>query len=410
MAGKPTGPRTSKKLNTLAVSRARTPGYVGDGDGLYLQVTSTKAKSWIYRFMLAGRRREMGLGPYPAVSLADARDAAAQARSLVKKGQDPIQARDTASARALTFDQAAQEFIVGNEKAWRSQAHRAQWRISLSTYASPSIGNTPVQTIGLADVTGILEPLWHEKPETAFRLRGRIERVLDWAKVKGLRSGENPARWRGHLDKVLPALSQVHKVKHFAAVPVHDVAGVYERLCASKAASALALRFIILTAARAGEVAGMKWSELDLEARVWSVPADRNKTGRLHRVPLSDEVMSIVEALRATSTGKLVFPGWSNGRPMALKSFRRILKSAGGGSATVHGFRSTFRDWASERTTYPREVAEMALAHVVENKVEAAYRRGDLFERRKRMMQDWANFVCLPPSEKVVPISRRLAD
>ena len=329
MAGSSNGPRIAKRLNSLAVSRAQKPGYLGDGDGLYLQVTSAKAKSWIYRFMLAGRRREMGLGPYPSVSLADARDAAARARALVKKGQDPINVRDTASARSLTFDQAAQKFIASNEKAWRSETHRAQWRVSLATYAAPSIGSMPVQDIGLAEVTAILEALWHEKPETAFRLRGRIERILDWARVKGLRTGENPARWRGHLDKVLPALSQVHKVKHFAAVPVHDVGAVYDRLCASKAMSALALRFIILTAARAGEAAGMEWSELDFDARVWMLPPERSKTRRPHRVPLSDEAMNIVEDLRKASSGKLIFPGWSDGRPMALKSFRRILKSAG---------------------------------------------------------------------------------
>src|SRR5262249_14415194 len=302
------------------------------------------------------------------------------------------------------------EFIESNEKAWRATSHRAQWRISLATYASPTIGAMQVRDIGLAHVKAILEPLWYEKPETAFRLRGRIERVLDWATVSGHRNGENPARWRGHLDKVLPALSQVHRVKHFVAVPIDEVSVIYDRLRGFEAMSALALRFIILTASRAGEVAGLKWHEIDLDARIWTIPAERAKTGRAHRVPLSDEAIGIVEALQGTSTGKLVFPGWSDGKPMALKSIRRILKSAGGGSATVHGFRSTFRDWASERTTYPREAAEMALAHMVENKVEAAYRRGDLFERRKKMMQDWANFVCLPPSEKVVPIGRRMVD
>jgi len=212
------------------------------------------------------------------------------------------------------------------------------------------------------------------------------------------------------LDKVLPSLSQVHKVKHFSAVPIHNVGDVYARLCASKAMSALALRFIILTAARAGEVAGMKWAELDADSQVWTLPAERSKTGRVHRVPLSGEAVNIVETLRKGATSQLVFPGWSKGRPMALKSFRRILKSSGGGSATVHGFRSTFRDWASERTSYPREVSEMALAHAIENKVEAAYRRSDLFERRKKMMQEWANFVCLPASEKVVRAGRRMVD
>jgi integrase len=407
MVGKQLRPRTLQRLNALTVSRVQKPGYLGDGGGLYLQVTSRTAKSWIYRFMLAGRRREMGLGPYPAVSLADARAAASQARSLVKQGRDPIDVRDDEKGHALTFDEAARQFIKSNEKAWRAAAHRAQGRISLATYASPTIGTMRVRDIGLSNVKAILEPLWSEKPETAFRVRGRIERVLDWATVSGHRTGENPARWRGHLDKVLPALSQVHKVKHFAAVPIDEVATIYDRLRGSKAMSALALRFIILTASRAGEVAGMKWHEIDIDARIWTLPAERAKTGRAHRVPLSDEAMSVVETARKTATGDFVFPGWSQGKPLALKSFRRILKAARGGSATVHGFRSTFRDWASERTNYPRDVAEMALAHVIENKVEAAYRRGDLFERRKMMMQEWANFVGLPASEKIVPIGRR---
>jgi integrase len=407
MVGNPKRPGTLQRLNALTVSRARKPGYWGDGGGLYLQVTGIKAKSWIYRFMLAGRRREMGLGPYPAVSLADARAKAARARSLVKQGRDPIDVRDSERGQSLTFDEAAKQFIESNEKAWRAAAHRAQWRISLATYASPVIGSMLVRDVGLTQLKAILEPLWYEKPETAFRLRGRIERVLDWATVNGHRSGENPARWRGHLDKVLPALSQVHKVKHFAAVPIDEVGAIYHRLRNSKAMSALALRFIILTASRAGEVAGMKWHEIDLGGRLWTLPSERAKTRKAHRVPLSDEAIGIVESARKIATGEFVFPGWANGRPLALKSFRRRLKAAGGGSATVHGFRSTFRDWTSERTNYPRDVAEMALAHVIENKVEAAYRRGDLFERRKMMMEDWANFVSLPPSDKIVPFGRR---
>jgi integrase len=409
-------PRTLQRLTALSVSRAKEPGYLADGGGLYLQITAARTKSWIYRFMLANRRREMGLGPYPAVSLGAARKAAADARSLVKAGRDPIDARKAErkrkrldEAKGTTFDEAAEQFITSNEAAWRSAAHRAQWRISLATYASPIIGSMAVEAVGVAEIIRILKPLWQGKVETASRLRGRIERVLDWARVHGLRTGENPARWRGHLDKLLPALAQVHKVKHFAAVPIDEVASIYARLCESKAMSAVALRFAILTAARAGEATGLKWSEIDMKVRVWTVPADRIKAGRDHRVPLSDEAMRIVVEMRKVATGNLVFPGWVNGRPLALKSLRRVLKTAGGGSATVHGFRSTFRDWASERTNYSRDVAEMALAHAIGDKVEAAYRRGDLFERRKAMMQDWANFVCLVPSEKVVSIIRRRA-
>jgi integrase len=409
-------PRTLQRLNALRVSRPQKPGYLADGGGLYLQSTAAGATSWIYRFMLSTRRREMGLGPYPAVSLAAARKAAADARSLVKAGRDPIDVRNAERARkrldkakGTTFDEAAEQFIASNEAAWRSATHRSQWRISLATYASPIIGGMPVENIGVSEITRILKPLWQDKVETAARLRGRIERVLDWARVHGLRAGENPARWRGHLDKLLPPVAKVHKVKHFTAVPIDEVAAIYTRLCESKAMSAVALRFAILTAARAGETTGLRWSEIDMNARVWTVPADRIKAGRDHRVPLSDEAMNILWTMREVATGSLAFPGWVNGRPLALKSLRRVLKTAGGGSATVHGFRSTFRDWASERTNYSRDVAEMALAHAIGDKVEAAYRRGDLFERRKTMMQDWASFICLVPSEKVVSIIRRRA-
>lgn len=402
------GARTLQKLNALAVAKANTPGYLGDGGGLYLQVTSAGARSWIYRFMLQGRRREMGLGPYPDVSLASARALASNARSLVKTGQDPIDARRQTVGHRLTFDEAAKKFIEANEVAWRAETHRKHWRVSLATYASPVVGSMAVGSIGLTEIKSILTPIWHDKPETAFRLRGRIERVLDWATVSGHRDNtQNPARWRGHLDKILPALSQVHRAKHFESVPVDGVATIYDRLCQSKAMSALGLRFIILTAARAGEVAGLTWGEIDMEGRVWALPATRSKTGRVHRVPLSDEAIAVLKTAQAIATGDLVFPGWSHGRPLALKSFRRILASAGGGSATVHGFRSSFRDWASERTTYPREVAEMALAHLVGSKVELAYLRTDMFERRKLMMADWSNFVALPHSNTVVPITRR---
>jgi hypothetical protein len=280
-------PRTLQRLNALTVSRPQKAGYLADGGGLYLQTNATGATSWIYRFMLGRRRREMGLGPYPAVSLAAARKAATDARSLVKAGRDPIEARNAErtrkrleDAKGTTFDEAADQFITSNEAAWRSTTHRAQWRTSLATYASPIIGTIPVEDIGVPEITRILKPLWQTKVETGARLRGRIERVLDWARVHGLRAGENPARWRGHLDKLLPAVAKVHKVKHFTAVPIDGVAAIYARLCESKAMSALALRFAILTAARAGETTGLKWSEIDMNACVWTVPADRIKAGR----------------------------------------------------------------------------------------------------------------------------------
>ena len=356
----------------------------------------------------------MGLGPYPGVSLAAARQSASSAHSLVRVGKDPIAARDAErarkrleDARAITFDQAADQYIAANEPGWRNDTHRGQWRTSLAAFASPVIGKMPVADIGVTEVMRVLEPLWREKTETGSRVRGRIERVLDWAKVRGYRTGENPAQWRGHLDKLLPARRKVQKVKHHAAVAIDDLPAVYAKLADLDSMTALALRFAILTAARAGEVTGARWSEIDMEAKVWTVPSDRIKAGKTHRVPLSREAMEILARVRATATGTLVFPGRVAGRPLSLASMLKVLKVAGGGDATVHGFRSTFRDWASERTHYPRDVAEMALAHAIGDKVEAAYRRGDLFERRKLMMEDWATFVLTTPSAKVVPIGNR---
>jgi integrase len=406
--------RRLQRLTTLSITRAKTPGYIHDGGGLYLQVAPAGSKSWIFRFSLGGKRREMGLGPYPGVSLAAARQLAAGAHSLVRAGKDPIVARDAErarkrleDARAITFDQAAEQFIAANEPGWRNDKHRGQWRTSLAAFASPIIGKMSVADVGVTEVMRVLEPLWREKTETGSRVRGRIERVLDWAKVRGYRTGENPAQWRGHLDSLLPARRKVQKVKHHAAVAIDDLPAVYARLAQLDSMTALALRFAILTAARAGEVTGARWSEFNIEAKVWTVPSDRIKAGRTHRVPLSQDAMEILAWVRSMATAALVFPGWVAGRPLSLTSMLKVLKLAGGGDATVHGFRSTFRDWASEHTNYPRDVAEMALAHSIGDRVEAAYRRGDLFERRKLMMEDWATFVRTIPSTKVVPISSR---
>ena len=406
--------RRLQRLTTLSITRAKTPGYMHDGGGLYLQVAPAGSKSWIFRFSLGGKRREMGLGPYPGVSLALARQLASSAHSLVRAGKDPIAARGAErarkqleDARAITFDQAAEQYIAANELGWRNGKHRGQWRTSLAAFVSPIIGKMPVADIGVTEVMRVLEPLWRGKTETGSRVRGRIERVLDWAKVRGYRTGENPAQWRGNLDKLLPARRKVQKVKHHAAVALDDLPAVYARLADLDSMTALALRFAIVTAARAGEVTGARWSEFDMEAKVWTVPSDRIKAGKTHRVPLSREAMKILTKVRTMATATLVFPGWVAGRPLSLTSMLKVLKVAGGGNATVHGFRSTFRDWASERTHYPRDVAEMALAHAIGDKVEAAYRRGDLFERRKLMMEDWAKFVLTTPSANVVSIGDR---
>jgi integrase len=405
--------RALQRLSSLAVERAKAPGYLHDGGGLYLQVTATGGKSWTYRFSLGGRRRDMGLGPYPAVSLAAARKAASEARSLAKAGQDPIATRDAeravhrlGSARGLTFDQAAKQFLDGREATWRNEKHRQQWRNTLDAYASPIIGATSVADLTTADVTRVLDPIWKTRPETASRLRARVERILDWAKVRGYRAGENPARWRGHLDNVYPARSEARPVAHHAAVAIDDLPATYAALCQSAGTAALTLRFLILTAARAGEVTGATWAEIDLQEKIWTVPASRMKAGREHRVPLSSEAVAILTARRAAMLGDLVFPSWRNGRPLASSSLLTALRVAGG-SATVHGLRSTFRDWTAERTDTPRDVAEMALAHTIENKAEAAYRRGELMTKRAVLMQRWATFATTPHVQaEVVPLHR----
>jgi integrase len=411
--------RALHRLSPLTVQHITKSGFHHDGGGLYLQVTEEGTRSWVYRFMLNKDRRNMGLGPYPAVSLAAARKAASEARSLVKTGHDPIEARNAQrarqhieQARSITFDQATEQFIASREGEWRSDKHRQQWRNTLATYASPKIGTAPVAAISKADVIRVLDPIWREKeqggrPETAARLRGRVEAILNWAVSQGYREeGPNPARWSGHLEHTFAKRSKLKKPKHHAAVPIDDLPDVYSKLCGPETMAALALRFAILTAARAGEVTGMTWDEVNFQEKVWTVPASRIKAGREHRVPLSSEAVAILTARCEEKTGALVFPG-RNGRPLAVPSLSKALAAAGYGSVTVHGFRSTFRDWTAERTDTPRDVAEMALAHAIENKAEAAYRRGDLMVKRAVLMQRWATFATTPHvAAEVVPLHK----
>jgi integrase len=391
------------RLTALAVSRIAKAGYTGDGGGLYLQVTTPNSKSWIFRYSMHGRRREMGLGPYPAIGLAEARELAAKARALAKSGTDPITARSEAeaerrlsSSRAITFKTGMELFLKTNKAGWRNDKHKAQWSSSLERYAIPTIGKLSIATVGITEITRILEPIWADKVETASRLRGRLERILDWARVRGYRTGDNPARWRGNLDKILPARRKVSKVRHHAAVPIDELPAVYQRLECSRGVASLALRFIILTAARASEVTGARWDEIDIPGRVWTVPAHRIKSSRVHRVPLSKQAIVLVQQAEDAKCSPLVFPSPIPGKALSLTSLSKALAAAHGGNATTHGFRSTFRDWASERTNFPREVAEMALAHVIGDKVEAAYRRGDLFAKRSAMMERWAEFATSP--------------
>jgi integrase len=414
--------RTTGRLNALKVTRAASkPGMYADGGGLYLQVTPGGA-SWIYRYMLKGCAREMGLGPLALYGLHDARAKALDARRLRHEGVDPIEARRAArakerldTARVMTFKQCADSYIKAHRAGWRNAKHAAQWEATLATYAEPIIGGLPVQAVDTALVMKVLElevrdatSLWTAKPETASRLRGRIESILDWAKVRGYREGENPARWRGHLDKLLPPRAKVRKVEHHAALPYSELPNFMVALRAQDGVAARALEFAILTAARTGEVLGARWGEIDTAEKLWTIPSERMKAGKEHRVPLSARSMAILQhmkPLRHFSQGHsaaeaFVFPGGKYGLPLSNMAFLMLLRRMGWEDLTAHGFRSSFRDWAAERTNFPSDVSEMALAHTVSSKVKQAYRRGDMFERRRRMMAVWATF-CGTSSEAV---------
>jgi integrase len=391
--------RVIGRLSALNVSRAKEKGMLADGGGLYLQVGPTGSKSWIYRYMLNGRAREMGLGPLHTISLAEARKKAAECRKLKLEGIDPIEAqhakRDAerrAAASSLTFKVCAERYIAAHRAGWRNAKHAAQWSSSLETYAYPVIGDLPVQSVEVGHVMKILEPIWATKTETASRVRGRIEAVLDWAAARGHRRGENPARWRGHLSELLPARSKVQKIKHHAALPYAEIGALVDMVRQQSGVAASALEFLILTATRTSETVEARWNEFDLKSAVWTIPAERMKAGKEHRVPLSGPALALLQRMTEVRHGDYVFPGGKAGRPLSNMALLNLLQRMECSDLTVHGFRSTFRDWAAERTNYPREVAEMALAHTVKDKVEAAYRRGDLFEKRGRLMSDWAAF------------------
>lgn len=389
--------RKAKELSALEVNRLTKAGYhfVGGVSGLALQVSPSGARSWILRATVGTRRRDIGLGGFPDVTLAGAREAARTAREKIKNGIDPVEeskakrsALAAAQASALTFSDAAAKYIAAHESGWKNAKHAAQWSATLETYAFPTIGKIRVSEIETAHVVSILESIWKTKTETASRLRGRIESVLDWATVRGYRKGENPARWRGHLDKLLPARSKVQKVDHHAALPFGEIGAFMVELAKVEGLGARALEFAILTAARSGEVRGATWSEIDLTAKVWTIPASRMKAEKEHRIPLSDTAVSLLEALPRIAGTDLVFPSARNAQlsDMTLTAVLRRMEKP----VTAHGFRSTFRDWAGETTAYPREVIEHALAHQLKDKAEASYARGTLFEKRRRLMNDWA--------------------
>ena len=391
-------PKVAKELSALEVKRLTKVGLhaVGGVAGLYLQVSSPSARSWILRTSVAERRRDIGLGSYPEVGLAEARDRAKEHKSAIRKGVDPIavirankSAIKAERARAIKFQELAERFIKSHSPGWKNPKHRDQWTNTLVSYAYPVLGNMVVADIDTPSVMKVLQPIWHTKTETAKRLRGRIEMVLDAATTQGLREGPNPARWKGHLALALPKPSKIAVVQHQKSLPVDEIPGFWRSLVGAEGQGALALRFLLLTCARSGEVRGATWEEIDLESKVWTVPAPRMKAGKEHRVWLSPAAVNILKAL--PKDGDLVFGG-AKGKPlsdMTLSAVMRRMKL----EAVPHGLRSSFRTWAAERTNFPREVCEQCLAHSTGNDVELAYQRSDLFDKRKQVMTAWADFV-----------------
>lgn len=403
--------RPEKRLSARTVETIKKPGLHADGAGLYLHVSKSGARSWIFRWKRDGRLRDMGLGPLNTISLAEARDKALACRKLKYDGRDPIEERQAQrqaakleTAKAMTFKDCAKAYIAAQRAGWKNPKHAAQWPATLETYVYPILGGLPVQAVDVGLVMKAVEPIWTSKPETASRVRGRIESVLDWAAARGYRQGENPARWRGHLENLLPKKSKVRRVEHHAALPYAELAGFMVELREQEGVGARALEFAILTAARTGEVIGATWAEIDLEGRLWTISAERMKAGREHRVPLSEPAVAILRTMAGVRTGKYVFPGGRADRPLSNMSMLMLLRRMRRDELTVHGFRSAFSDWCAEQTTFPSEVREMALAHVVGDKVEAAYRRGDLFEKRRNLAEAWANFCAGTGTDNVVAL------
>ena len=410
--------RAIGRLTALKVERLKEPGMYADGGGLYLRITPEGTRNWVLRYMLNRRPRWMGLGPVALYSLADARAKALDARRQKHEGIDPIESRRAERARqrldaakGVTFRECRETYIASHKAGWRNEKHKYQWSATLATYAYPVIGTLPVQLVDTGLVLRVLEPIWASKPETASRLRQRIENILDLAKVRGYRDGENPARWRGHLDKLLPPPSKIRRVEHLAALPYADLPSFLGRLRQRDAIAARALEFLILTAARTSEVIGVRWSEVDLLDKIWTVPAQRMKAQREHRVPLSQPALRILQEMGARrdddSRDALVFPGSRRGKPLSNMAFLMLLRRMEISELTVHGFRATFKTWASERTSFQNEIVEAALAHVVGDKVEQAYQRSDLFEKRRRLMLQWETFctaASTQPQSNVTPL------
>jgi integrase len=409
----------ARQVERLTVRQVQTAkaGYHADGGGLYLQVTATGAKSWIYRYRSpGGQRHELGLGPLRLVGLAEARAKAVEHGRARLAGIDPLTekrslraAQRVSEAKLITFKECAERHLDAHSAGWRGGNQLAQWQQSLTAYVYPVLGALPVASIDVGLVMRVLEPIWQDKTTTASRVRQRVEAILDWATARGYRQGDNPARWRGHLEKLLPMPRKVAPIEHHPALPYAEMAGFMVELRAQTGIAARALEFSILTAARSGEVLGARWDEINLAERVWIVPASRMKAGKEHKVPLSDAALAIVAKMAELRTGEGVFPGRNRSSPLSRTTVFNLLRVMNRGDLTTHGFRSSFRDWAAERTNFPREVAEIALAHAVGSEVERAYQRSDLFAKRRQLMQAWSKFCAAPATasgEKVMHLLR----
>lgn len=390
------------KLTALGVLRLSKPGYYGDGGGLVLQVTTSGARSWLFRYRRGGKVREMGLGSFHTTDLAAAREAAKGCRQMLQNNLDPLEARNAAKAgaalergRQMTFDQCAAAYIAAHRSSWKNAKHADQWTNTIASYASPLIGELPVALVDTDLIVKVLSPIWNAKTETATRLRGRIESILGWATVSKFRHGDNPARWRGHLENLLADPNKIAKVKNHPALPWAEMGSFMSRLRCASGVGARAVEFAILTACRSGEVRGAVWNEIDLRSRLWTIPAERMKAGREHRVPLSTGAVALLESMN--HIGEAVFPGQRDGNFLSDMSMTAVLRRMGLDDITVHGFRSSFRDWCSEApgNAFSREICEHALAHSLPDKVEAAYRRGDLLDKRVLLMQSWCDY-CYP--------------
>ena len=391
--------RNIERLNALQVAKLVIPGYYPDGGNLYLQVGASGSKSWLFRYAVGGKERQMGLGPLTTFTLAEARERATAQRKLLANKLDPLAIkrasqlqRRLADSNIITFDKAAAAFIESHSPGWKNAKHADQWRNTLATYASPVFGTMPVSTIDKALVLRVLEPIWRTKNETASRLRGRIEKILDWAKAQDYRTGDNPAAWKGHLEALLPAPGKVQNTEHHPALPWAQIGVFMNDLRAMPGSAALATELIILANCRTSEALNSTWAEFDVDGTLWTIPAVRMKSGKEHVIPLSAAAVNVlVEAREESNDSDFVFPG-RNGKTLSNMSCLAVLKRMGRADLTVHGFRSTFRDWAGETTAYPREVIEHALAHQLKDKAEAAYARGTLFDKRRNLMADWAQF------------------